>query len=260
MTTLRLKGVRTTSLEEFRENFDFTNAKDYLRQGRLSVWFREIGENAIADELDELKNTDYSDKTLMDNFIGIFSLPIEPAEPEIVAPAELDEPDSAPQPDYSQRVNDIREKLEDPDFSGTISVPREPQLIVELQNLLHEYFEEWSIALRKARGRATSSNKWELDLMTLAGYMPFIRCSNFLLRITAFQKGKNIWQLFNLPPRIEWTTVSRPEQVEKSKAIAAYYVCLVEIDYRLCSCQEDMGKNSCASQEGEVEVSILCLQ
>ena len=79
MPTLRLKGVRVTSLEEFRQNFDFTNAKDYLRQGRLSRWVRDLGENDLADELDELKDGEYSDQTLLDNFVGIFELKGEKA-------------------------------------------------------------------------------------------------------------------------------------------------------------------------------------
>ena len=54
MTTLRMKGVRCASLEDFRNNFDFSNARDYLRQGRLSQWVRELGESDLADELDEL--------------------------------------------------------------------------------------------------------------------------------------------------------------------------------------------------------------
>ena len=232
MTTLRMKGVRCASLEDFRKNFDFTNAKDYLRQGRLSCWVRDLGENELADELEELKVADYSDKTLLDNFIGIFALPIEPPVPESVAPSEPDEPDSNSKPKYSQKVNDIREKLEDPDFSGTISVPRDPQLIQELLDLLHEYFDQWSAALRKARGHATSSTRWELDLTDLAGYMPFMRCTEFLWRRIPAFKGENIKQMFNLPRRISWTTVSHPEQLEKSKTIASYYVCFyVEFDY-----------------------------
>ena len=86
MTTLRMKGVRCASLEDFRKNFDFTNAKDYLRQGRLSRWVRDLGENDLADELDELKDGEYSDQTLLDNFVGIFGLEGEKAclpEPEV---------------------------------------------------------------------------------------------------------------------------------------------------------------------------------
>ena len=79
MATLRMKGVRCASLEDFRKNFDFTNAKDYLRQGRLSPWVRDLGENDLADELEELKEGEYSDQTLLDNFIGIFGLKIENA-------------------------------------------------------------------------------------------------------------------------------------------------------------------------------------
>ena len=237
MTTLRMNGVRCASLEDFRKNFDFTNAKDYLRQGRLSCWVRDLGENELADELDELKVADYSDKTLLDNLIGIFTLPIEPPVSESVVPAEPDEPnepDSNSKPEYSQKVNDIREKLENPDFSGTISAPRDPLLIAELLNLLHEYFDQWSAALRKARGQATSSNRWELNLTTLAGYLPFMRCSELLgRRISAFQESEDIQHLFDLPRWISWTTVSHPEQLEKSKAIAAYYVSFVEFDYRL---------------------------
>ena len=79
MTTLRMKGERCASLEEFRKNFDFTNARDYLREGRLSRWVRELGENDLADELDELKVADYCDQTLLDNFVGIFGLTEEQA-------------------------------------------------------------------------------------------------------------------------------------------------------------------------------------
>ena len=74
-----MKGVRCASLEDFRKNFDFTNAKDYLRQGRLSRWVRDLGENELADELDELKDGEYSDQTLLDNFAGIFGLEGEKA-------------------------------------------------------------------------------------------------------------------------------------------------------------------------------------
>lgn len=76
MTVLRLKGKKVSSLEEFRQNFDFTNAKDYLRQGRLSRWVRDLGQAELADELDELKDADYSDQTLLDNLVGIFKLEI----------------------------------------------------------------------------------------------------------------------------------------------------------------------------------------
>lgn len=87
-----MKGVRCASLEEFRENFDFTNAKDYLRQGRLSRWVRDLGENELADELDELKDGEYSDQTLLDNFIGIFGLEGEKTRlPEPEAPAAEEE-------------------------------------------------------------------------------------------------------------------------------------------------------------------------
>ncbi|MBQ9502301.1 MAG: hypothetical protein IJU70_09120 [Lentisphaeria bacterium] len=87
MPFLRMKGVRCASLEEFRNKFDFTNAKDYLRQGRLSRWVRDLGENDLADELDELKDGEYSDQTLLDNFVGIFGLNGEKARlPEKEAP------------------------------------------------------------------------------------------------------------------------------------------------------------------------------
>ncbi|MBQ9502302.1 MAG: hypothetical protein IJU70_09125 [Lentisphaeria bacterium] len=230
MSTLRMKGVRVTSLAEFRDNFDFTNAKDYLRQGRLSRWVRDLGENGLADELDELKVADYSDKTLMDNFIGIFSLPVESPAPESCAPAQPDEPGCAAKPEYSQKVNDIRTKLENPDFSGTISAPRGPQVIAGLLDLLHEYYEKWSAALRKAPGRAISSNKWELYPTNLAEYSPFIRCIELLNNKLT---GGDDFPWSDLPQRITWTTVSYPEQREKTKAIAAYYVCFVEFEYRL---------------------------
>ena len=74
MTTLRMKGVRCASLEEFRENFDFTNARDYLREGRLSQWGRDLGKSELADKLDKIKDDELSDQTLLDNFIGIFGL------------------------------------------------------------------------------------------------------------------------------------------------------------------------------------------
>ena len=87
-----MKGVRVTSMAELRKNFDFTNAKDYLRQGRLSRWVRELGENDLADELDGLKDGEYSDQTLLDNFIGIFELKGEKARlPEPEAPAQEEE-------------------------------------------------------------------------------------------------------------------------------------------------------------------------
>ena len=247
-----MKGVRVTSLEEFRENFDFTNAKDYLRQGRLSRWVRELGENDLADELDELKIADYSDKTLMDNFIGVFSLQIEPTAPEIIAPAEADGSDCNSKPEYSQRLNDIREKLENPDFSGKISAPREPQLIAELQKLLHEYFEQWSAALRKAPGKPLSSNRMELRLTDLAETVPFTRGVALLDLLTMGPgKSKPIWQLFDLPPIIDWTTVSRPEQLEKTKAIAAYYTCLIEFDYRLAHRKRQGASKSAPDRGGK---------
>jgi len=96
-----MKGVRVSSLAEFRENFDFTNAKDYLRQGRLSRWVRELGESELADELDELKDADYSDQTLLDNFVGIFELPQKNAVlPETAVPSEEQyEPPAVPEHD-----------------------------------------------------------------------------------------------------------------------------------------------------------------
>ena len=93
MATLRMNGERCASLEDVRANFDFTNAKDYLVQGRLSQWVRDLGERELADELDELKVADYSDQTLLDNFIGIFGLPKEQAGlPEEDPPEEEEEP------------------------------------------------------------------------------------------------------------------------------------------------------------------------
>jgi len=88
MSDLRVKGVRIQNLEEFRRNFDFTNARDYLYQGRLSVWMREIGENDLADELDELKSYDSSDQTLLDNFKRIFGL----KKNEILPPVKAEVP------------------------------------------------------------------------------------------------------------------------------------------------------------------------
>ena len=74
MAVLRMKGVKIKNLEQLREHFYFTSAKDYLLQGTLAAWMREQGENELAEELDDLKNTNYSDQTLMDNFCGIFEL------------------------------------------------------------------------------------------------------------------------------------------------------------------------------------------
>ena len=51
MAVLRMKGVKINNLEELREHFDFTNAKDYLWQGTLSAWMREQGENELAEEI-----------------------------------------------------------------------------------------------------------------------------------------------------------------------------------------------------------------
>ena len=51
-----MKGVKIKNLDQLRENFDFTNAKDYLLQGTLSAWMREQGETELADELNELKD------------------------------------------------------------------------------------------------------------------------------------------------------------------------------------------------------------
>ena len=86
---IRMKGVKIKNLDQLREHFDFTNAKDYLLQGTLSAWMREQGETELAEELEELKEQNYSDQTLADNFAGIFCLeqPIYVAETtaEIVA-------------------------------------------------------------------------------------------------------------------------------------------------------------------------------
>ena len=96
MTVLRMKGVRVTSLAEFRKNFDFTNAKDYLREGRLSRWVRELGETELADALAKLNVADCGDEALRDSFIGIFGL-----DPEVVRPPEtaapIPEEDPAPE-------------------------------------------------------------------------------------------------------------------------------------------------------------------
>ena len=74
MAVIRMKGVKIKNLDQLRENFDFTNAKDYLLQGTLSAWMREQGETELADELNELKDQNYSDQTMADNFAGIFGL------------------------------------------------------------------------------------------------------------------------------------------------------------------------------------------
>ncbi|MBR1966817.1 MAG: hypothetical protein IKA22_09445 [Lentisphaeria bacterium] len=74
MAIIKMKGVKIKNLDQLRENFDFTNAKDYLLQGTLSAWMREQGETELADELNELKDQNYSDQTMADNFAGIFGL------------------------------------------------------------------------------------------------------------------------------------------------------------------------------------------
>ena len=74
MAVIRMKGVKIKNLDQLREHFDFTNAKDYLLQGTLSAWMREQGETELAHELNELKDQNYSDQTLADNFAGIFGL------------------------------------------------------------------------------------------------------------------------------------------------------------------------------------------
>ena len=74
MAIIRMKGVKIKNLDQLREHFDFTNAKDYLLQGTLSAWMREQGETELADELNELKDQNYSDQTMADNFVGIFGL------------------------------------------------------------------------------------------------------------------------------------------------------------------------------------------
>jgi hypothetical protein len=74
MAIIRMKVVKIKNLDQLRENFDFTNAKDYLLQGTLSAWMREQGETELADELNELKDQNYSDQTMADNFVGIFGL------------------------------------------------------------------------------------------------------------------------------------------------------------------------------------------
>jgi len=225
MSTLRMKGQRITSLEEFRKNFDFANARDYLYQGRLSAWFQEIGEPDIAKELDELKKTDYSDKTLMDNFIGIFSLPVRPASA------------AAPQPQktksYSAKITEIRKKLEGKNEPGAFAVPRNRQLTLELLELLHDYFRQWSASLRREPGKKVSGNRNELKLTDMEEYIPFARCISLLDRLTRKRGGKCLEELFRLPSSMDWTTVSRPEQIEKTKIIAAYSVCFFELEYRL---------------------------
>ena len=74
MAKIQMKGVKIKNLDQLREYFDFTNARDYLLQGTLSAWMREQGETELAKELEELKELNYSDQTLMDNFSGIFGI------------------------------------------------------------------------------------------------------------------------------------------------------------------------------------------
>lgn len=124
MSVLRMKGVRVASLAEFRKNFDFTNAKDYLRQGRLSRWVRELGESELADELDELKDADYSDQTLLDNFVGIFELPQKNAVlPETAAPSEKqDAPPAVPEHD-SEKPSILVSPVEHPEECAYADTP-----------------------------------------------------------------------------------------------------------------------------------------
>ena len=82
MAIIRMKGVKIKNLDQLQENFDFTNAKDYLLQGTLSAWMREQGETELAEELEELKELNYSDQTLMDNFSGIFGVELQNFNPE----------------------------------------------------------------------------------------------------------------------------------------------------------------------------------
>ena len=48
MAIIRMKGVKIKNLDQLREHFDFTNAKDYLLQGTLSAWMREQGETELS--------------------------------------------------------------------------------------------------------------------------------------------------------------------------------------------------------------------
>lgn len=82
MAVIRMKGIKIKNLDQLREHFDFINAKDYLFQGTLSAWMREQGETELAEELEELKELNYSDQTLMDNFSGIFGVELQNFNPE----------------------------------------------------------------------------------------------------------------------------------------------------------------------------------
>ena len=64
MAIIRMKGIKIKNIDQLREHFDFTNAKDYFLQGTLAVWMREQGETELADELDDLNTDDFSNQGL----------------------------------------------------------------------------------------------------------------------------------------------------------------------------------------------------
>ena len=68
MAIIRMKGIKIKNLDQLREYFDFTNARDYLLQGTLSAWMREQGETELADELDNLNTDEFSNQGLKDFF------------------------------------------------------------------------------------------------------------------------------------------------------------------------------------------------
>ena len=68
MAIIRMKGIKIKNIDQLREHFDFTNAKDYFLQGTLAVWMREQGETELADELDDLNTDDFSNQGLKDLF------------------------------------------------------------------------------------------------------------------------------------------------------------------------------------------------
>ena len=74
MAVIRMKGVKIKNLDQLRENFDFTNAKDYLLQGTLSAWMREHGETDIADKLSLLTSLECSDQELAEKFCDIMNI------------------------------------------------------------------------------------------------------------------------------------------------------------------------------------------
>ena len=75
---ITMKGIKIKNLDQLRENFDFTNAKDYLLQGTLAAWMREQSENELADELDNLNADEFSNQDLKDFFCS--KLNIQPEQ------------------------------------------------------------------------------------------------------------------------------------------------------------------------------------